>query len=201
MRIPTTGGESVNRRYTIPGGDASAGTVTVDMVVHGDGPGAFWAAKAAPGDALDAIGPRGKVWVDDDAEWHLFIGDETALPGMAVMVESIAADVPAIVVAEVAERAIGHEPRVRNDQRVSITWIERGDDEPGEPERLVAAAGAVQLPDGSGHAYVSGEMKVVRRVAQVLASRGLGASAVSAKAYWRRGGANASHGEPLDPDR
>jgi NADPH-dependent ferric siderophore reductase len=201
MRIPTDGGETVNRRYTIRAADAAEGTVTVDMVVHGDGPGAFWAAKAAPGDALDAIGPRGKVWLDEDAAWHLFIGDETALPGMAVMVESLAPTTPAIVVAELSELASGHEPRVRGDQDVSITWIERGDTEPGKPQRLVAAAAEVELPDGRGHAYVSGEMKVVREVAQVLASRGLRGPAVSAKAYWRRGGANASHGEPLDPDR
>jgi NADPH-dependent ferric siderophore reductase len=201
MRIPAAGGDTVNRRYTIRAADAGEGTVTVDMVVHGDGPGAIWAAKAAPGDDLDAIGPRGKVWVDDEADWHLFIGDETALPGMAVMVESLGANVPGIVVAELSELASGHEPQVRQDQDVSVTWIERGDAEPGEPQRLTAAAGKVELPDGSGHAYVSGEMKVVREVAQVLASRGLAGPAVSAKAYWRRGGANAPHGEPLDPDR
>jgi hypothetical protein len=42
---------------------------------------------------------------------------------------------------------------------------------------------------------------VVRAVAAALTARGFDRSAIDAKAYWRRGGANAAHGEPLDPDR
>src|ERR1700733_4949052 len=38
MRIPTDGGSTTNRRYTIRRTDPAEGTITVDMVVHGDGP-------------------------------------------------------------------------------------------------------------------------------------------------------------------
>jgi NADPH-dependent ferric siderophore reductase len=48
---------------------------------------------------------------------------------------------------------------------------------------------------------VAGEMKVVRAVTAALTARGLDRSAIDAKAYWRRGDANAPHGEPLDPDQ
>jgi NADPH-dependent ferric siderophore reductase len=201
LRIPGSDGEPTNRRYTIRFADPKAATVTLDMVVHGDGPGAQWAAQAAPGDALDAIGPRGKVVVDHTADWHLFIGDDTALPGMSIMAESLATDVPAVMVIELPEHVDGHAPEVPADQALVIKWIERGHAEPGGAARLVAAAEQVPFPSGQAHAYVAGEMKVVRAVTGALRARGIDPSAIDAKAYWRRGGANAPHGEPLDPDR
>ena len=46
--------------------------VDLDVVVHGDGPGARWAATTRPGDHIEAIGPRGKVALVEGAAWHLF---------------------------------------------------------------------------------------------------------------------------------
>ena len=201
LRIPGPDGGLTNRRYTIRAADPDAATVTIDMVVHGDGPGAQWAAQAAPGDGLEAIGPRGKVVLDDTADWHLFIGDETALPGMSIMAESLAPDVPAVMVIELPEHVDGHAPEVPADQALIIRWVERGDAEPGDADRLVMAAEQVRFPPGRPHAYVAGEMQVVRAVTGALTARGLDRSAIDAKAYWRRGGANALHGEPLDPDQ
>jgi NADPH-dependent ferric siderophore reductase len=202
LRVPGPDGAFTNRRYTIRTADTEAATVTVDMVVHGDGPGARWAAQAGEGDRLDAIGPRGKVALDDNADWHLFIGDETALPGMSIMAESLPPDMPAVMVIEVPEHVEGLDPAVPTDRAVVIRWVERGDAEPGEAARLMAAAAEVPFPqNGRGHAYVAGEMKVVRAVTAQLTARGLDPAAIDGKAYWRRGGANAPHGEPLDPDQ
>jgi NADPH-dependent ferric siderophore reductase len=200
MRIPRDGEGVTNRRYTIRTADPNAPTVTVDMVVHGDGPGARWADRASPGDTLDAIGPRGRVVLDDTADWHLFVGDETALPGMAIMAESMPSGVPGVMVVEVPRHVEGHDPRIAGDQVLSVTWIERGTGEPGDAGRLLAATEQITFPPGRGHAYVAGEMKVVRAVAAALTDRGLGRPSIDAKAYWRRGGANAAHGEPLDPE-
>ena len=201
LRVPSQQDAVVNRRYTIRRRDPATAGIVVDMVVHGDGPGARWAAAAAPGDTLDAIGPRGQTLVHEAADWHLFVGDETALPGMAAMAEALAPQVPGLMIVELPKRAEGHDPEVQPDQDVRVTWIERGDAEPGDADRLVAAVEGVALPPGRGHAYVAGEMKVVRAVAAALAARGLERDQISTKSYWRRGEANAPHGEPLDPDR
>jgi NADPH-dependent ferric siderophore reductase len=117
------------------------------------------------------------------------------------MAESLARDVPAVMVIELAEHVAGHDPEVPADQPLVIRWVERGDAEPGGAAGLVAAAEEVAFPPGRAHAYVAGEMKVVRAVTGALTARGINPSAIDAKAYWRRGGANAPHGEPLDPDR
>src|SRR6185437_659277 len=93
VAVPADGQQYFRRRYTVRRLDRAAGTVDLDVVLHGDGPGARWAATARPGDRVEAIGPRGKITVVADADWHLFAGDESALPATFAMVESLPASV------------------------------------------------------------------------------------------------------------
>ena len=81
LRVPLAGDKVVNRRYTIRKFDAVERTVTIDVSLHGKGPGTDWIAAAATGDRIDAIGPRGKITLRPDADWHLFVGDETGCRG------------------------------------------------------------------------------------------------------------------------
>src|SRR5256886_15957256 len=74
-------GTTVRRRYTIRRFDRNRASLMIDVVLHGDGPGMRWARAARPGISIDAIGPRGKITLVDDAEWHLFAGDATAVTG------------------------------------------------------------------------------------------------------------------------
>jgi NADPH-dependent ferric siderophore reductase len=60
----------------------------------------------------------------------------------------------------------------------------------------VAEAADVELPAGSGHAYLLGEASVVLALREKLTARGLPPDHMSPKAYWGRGRANAGHGEP-----
>ena len=200
LRIPTGEGKVTHRRYTIRRADRHLGTVEIDIVLHGDGPGARWAAAAEAGAALDAIGPRGSIGIVDAADWHLFIGDETALPGMLAMAEVLAPHVAATVVAELPHATRGHWPDLAEGSDVDLRWIERGDAPPGQADWLLGTASSLRWPGrGRGHAYVAGEMQVVRAIADLLEERGLGRDQVSSKAYWRRDRANAAHGEPLSP--
>ena len=80
LTVPTTDGQFVRRRYTIRSFDPANATIDIDVVLHGDGPGATWAAALQPGTLVEAIGPRGKVTVDPSADWHLFAGDDSAIP-------------------------------------------------------------------------------------------------------------------------
>jgi NADPH-dependent ferric siderophore reductase len=200
LRIPGEAGDLTNRRYTIRAADGDEGVAVVDMVLHGEGPAARWGAAVTAGAQITAIGPRGKIFVDESADWHLFIGDESALPAMAAMVESIGTEVPATVVAEIPEHALALEPTLATDSRVELLWLVRGSAPPGEAERLLDVAGQLELLPGRGQAYLAGEMRVVRALSQRLIERGLASEQISAKSYWRRGGPNAAHGEPIDPD-
>jgi NADPH-dependent ferric siderophore reductase len=169
--------------------------VTIDAVTHGDGPGARWFADARPGDRLQAIGPRGNVTPVAGVDWHLFVGDESALPAMLVMAESLGVGDRAVLVAEVADAA--EEQPTSACSVLDLHWLHRGDVEPGRSSVLVDALTTLALPEGTGHAYVGGEARVVAAVRRLLVDRGLPAERISAKSYWSDGRPNAAHGEPI----
>ena len=84
--------QPARRRYTVRAWDPDAHLLTIDFVVHGDeGVAGPWAATAAPGDALVFSGPSGGYRPDPTADWHLLVGDESALPAIAASLEALPA--------------------------------------------------------------------------------------------------------------
>jgi NADPH-dependent ferric siderophore reductase len=166
----------------------------MDVVLHGDGPGERWIRSAEPGSQIEGIGPRGKITTSLTADWHLFMGDESALPAIFAMVESLPGDSVATVVIEVPDPA--DEQDLSAPARTRLTWLHRLSQPAGEPDALAAEAAEVELLPGRGHAYLLGEAKVVLALREVLDRRGLNPEQLSPKAYWGRGRANAGHGEP-----
>ena len=84
------------RTYTVRRFDAAAGELDVDFVLHeGHGPAAAWARDARPGAWVGVSEPGGRYVVDPEAEFHLVIGDESALPAVATVLEALPGGVPA----------------------------------------------------------------------------------------------------------
>ncbi|HUY08747.1 MAG TPA: siderophore-interacting protein [Candidatus Dormibacteraeota bacterium] len=198
LRLPSVGGELTSRRYTVRRADPIAGLADLNVVMHGDGPAARWAQAAHPGQLLpEVIGPRGKITLDAEAEWHLFLGDETYLPGTLAMIETLPAPAVARVVLEVATAA--DQQPFQASSGVDITWLHRGEDRPGDSGRLLGELRDWQVPSGRGHVYIAAEVRVALRLRDELFARGLSRDQVSAKGYWSLGRANASRGEPDEP--
>jgi NADPH-dependent ferric siderophore reductase len=194
LLVAAEGNRPVRRRYTIRALDRSARQLTLDIVRHGDGPGERWVRSARPGDTIEGIGPRGKITTSRAADWHLFIGDESALPAIFTMTESLPPEVMATLVIEVPDAADEQELDAAATTRLS--WLHRTGRVAGDPAELAAEAAEVELPAGYGHAYLLGEAAAVLRLREILAGRGLGQEQMSPKAYWGRGRANGGHGEP-----
>jgi len=194
LMMAVDGDRPVRRRYTIRALDHARRLLTLDVVRHSGGPGERWVASARPGDRIEGIGPRGKIFLAQAADWHLFIGDESAVPAYLTMAGALPAGARALVVLEVPGPA-GEQDLVTAAD-ADVTWLHRDGRPAGDPAALVAAAAAVALPPGRGHAYLAGEATVVLRLRETLAARGLAPEQISPKAYWGRGRANASHGEP-----
>jgi NADPH-dependent ferric siderophore reductase len=197
LLVARDGGRPVRRRYSIRGLDRDERLLTLDIVRHaGGGPGEQWVAAARPGTTVEGIGPRGKIFPDPDADWHLFIGDESALAAIFSMVASLPAQAAATVILEIPDAA--DEQELGADAKTDLRWLPRSGGPAGQPGALAAAAQAVDLPDGvRPHAYLIGESRVVLALREVLAQRGFDPARISPKAYWGRGRNNASHGEPL----
>lgn len=194
LLVAVDGRRPVRRRYTIRRLDPGTDTMTVDVVLHGAGPGEQWIRSARAGSTVEGIAPRGKVFTSPEADWHLFVGDESALPATAAMVESLPAPAAATVLLEIPDRADAQP--IETAATLHAQWLPRDGRTAGEPAALLHAVRDVELPPGRGHAYVMGEAKVVLALRELLAERGLEPEQVSPKAYWGRGRANASHGEP-----
>jgi NADPH-dependent ferric siderophore reductase len=199
LAIPGPAAASFRRRYTIRSFDQAAPTIDIDAVLHGDGPGAAWAASVQRGGRIEAIGPRGKVTVDPDADWHLFAGDDSALPASLAMAESLPTPGHALVLLEVDGAADEQQAGTIDGPPIPVHWLYRAGADPASGVNLVAALNSIELPAGRGHAYVAGELKAVAAMRSTLLQRGLVPDQISAKPYWRAGRSNAANGEPERP--
>jgi NADPH-dependent ferric siderophore reductase len=186
-------GTVVRRRYTIRRFDPERRLIDLDVVMHGDGPGIRWAQSARPGLAIEAIGPRGKISLDPNARLHLFAGDATAVPGSLAMIEALPAGVPAFAFLMVGDPA-EQQSFTFVDTMKEVDWhYESGAD---ATDGLVGAVSAAGVSPDAGHAYLAGEVSLVKDLKAALLVRGWTADQISAKAYWNRGRANADRGEP-----
>lgn len=173
------------RSYTVRGWDPERLLLTLDFFVHGDeGVAGPWARGAKPGDVLELRGPGGAYAPAADADWHLMVGDDAALPAIAVSLSRVLAGVPVFAVLEVAGPDHAQQLESPGDLRLSWVYRSRG---PGEdPALALEAVKSLALPEGTGHAFVHGEATTVRVVRRHLVlERGMPVEAVSATGYWK----------------
>jgi NADPH-dependent ferric siderophore reductase len=187
VHLVDEGGAGVRRRYTIRHLDLATSSFDLDVVVHGHGVGSTWGSTARPGDSVEIFGPRGKV-VLSDAEWQLFLGDESALAAIAEMVQALPATVAAVALIEVTDAS--DEQPIGGAGDVDVRWLHRHVAAPGTADALLAALAGVRLENPSRHAYVFGESRVVRRLREELAALGFRPDQISAKGYWNVGRAS-----------
>jgi NADPH-dependent ferric siderophore reductase len=174
------------RRYTVRSWDPGERRLTLEFVVHGDnGIAGPWALHAQPGDALVFTGPAGAYRPDPEADWHLMVGDESALPAIAASLEAVPEGTP--VVARLVCDGPGHEVALDSPGRLDLAWLHRRDAD-DDAELLLEAVRDVQAPAGRAHAFVHGEAGETRAVRRhLLAERRFEPEWLSCSPYWRRG--------------
>ncbi|SDC55906.1 NADPH-dependent ferric siderophore reductase, contains FAD-binding and SIP domains [Sanguibacter gelidistatuariae] len=175
------------RTYTIRSFDAAAGELALDFVIHGDeGLAGPWAAAAQPGDPMSFAGPGGAYAPSAAADWHLFIGDESALPAIAAALEVLPAGARAKVFCEVGGPDDEQElvSAAQACDADLITWVHRTSG--GSP--LVDTVTAWTFPEGTPEVFLHGDAGFVKDLRRHLrGDRGVPVSALSASGYWRRG--------------
>ncbi len=184
----------VRRRYTIVAADPARGTLALDGILHGHGPGARWFAEVAVGATVEAVGPRGGIEAAN-ADWQLLVGDESGLPAFTELLRHLGPGVRATAVIEVG--GPGDEMELMSGADVHTQWIHRGDQPAGRRDRLGAALSALRAPAGRGQAYLLGESRAVASLRTELSGLGLVGDAVFVKGYWNavplRAGRRPSH--------
>lgn len=167
------------RTYTIRRHDPAANEIDFDFVLHGDhGPASKWASNAKPGDEVIFVGPSPAYQPNPDADWHLLIGDETALPAIGAIMQALpTAEIKAFV--EIEDAA--------EEQDLDVVWVHRNGVPAGSPEPLVKALEAAEFPQGRPAVWAAGERQVMQAVREVLVGRGVDRASVRPASYWRLG--------------
>src|SRR5690606_5189977 len=118
------------RDYTPRRFDRARREVVIDFVLHGDGPAASWAARAASGDTVGVGGPRASFVVRGEFDWYLLVGDETALPAIARRIEELPSGARVMAFVEVADAA--ERQQFETAAALELHWLLR--DDPGAPK-------------------------------------------------------------------
>ncbi|GGZ41033.1 siderophore-interacting protein [Streptomyces inusitatus] len=174
-----------NRTYTVRRWDGDRNELTIDFVVHGDeGLAGPWAGRARPGDTLWILGPAGGYAPDPAADWHLLVGDESALPAIAAALENMPEGARVHAFVEIEDAA--DEQKIITPDGVGVTWLHRS----GRPagESLVTAVKNLEFPEGRIHAFVHGEAGFVKELRRHLRlERQIPREHLSISGYWRLG--------------
>jgi NADPH-dependent ferric siderophore reductase len=213
------------RSYTVRAARPHVREIDVDFVLHGTaGPASAWAERAAAGDEVVLIGPNARFpGPTGGFEWHppadarclVVAGDETAVPAVCAIVESLPADRSARVLLEVPDA--GDVLPLAAPDGVEVTWLpRRSADAPRGALLTTAVVAAVReladvrspaedpaqedddtllpwhVPETAGssplYAWLAGEAGVVTGLRRELV-QGLGVDrrSVAFMGYWRAG--------------
>jgi NADPH-dependent ferric siderophore reductase len=190
LSFPENAPRPVARDYTPRRFDAKSCELTIEFVLHEDGPASDWATHARPGDVIGIGGPRGSLIIPEDYDSYLLIADETGLPAIARRLEEMAPGTSVVAIIEVADRhEERHLPTAANAQ---ITWLRRNGKPAGLSGLLETAMEALTLPSVDIHAWIACEIEVARRLRNHLTEvRGLPRAQIKAVGYWKIGAAGA----------
>jgi NADPH-dependent ferric siderophore reductase len=177
---------TLSRDFTPRLYDPAANTLAVDFAIHDAGPATRWAAQAKPNDALTIGGPRGSFIIPTNYDWHLLIGDETALPAIGRRLAELTAGARAVVLAEVD--GAGEELKFDSQADVTVTWAHRNGAAAGASDALAKTLATLKLPSGDYYAWVACESLVAKALRrQLIADHGANPKWMRAAGYWRRG--------------
>ena len=171
------------RDYTPRRFNNAAGELVIDFALHGEGPAAEWAARAAVGQILGIGGPRGSLVIPNDFDWYVLFADETGLPAVGRFLAEALPGTRVTVFAEVASAA--EQIALPELAGAQIQWLYRGQNAPGSA--LLAAAKRLSIPSGDSYVWAAGESASMQALRAMLIEQGLDKSRIRAAAYWKRG--------------
>lgn len=170
-------GDGTRRDYTPRRFDPERRELTLEFALHGEGAASDWARGAQVGQHLTVAGPRGSMVIPSDYDWHLLIGDATALPAVHRRLEELPVGVQALVVLQVAE---ADRRPLAGAAPLTLHWVD-------DAEALLARVAALPLPDGEGFAWAAGEAALMARLRPLLLHKGLPKASLKVAAYWKAG--------------
>jgi NADPH-dependent ferric siderophore reductase len=183
-RFPRGKREQHWRNFTVRAHRPEQAEIDVDFFLHGDlGRASAWAARAVPGETAGFAGPRLHWQRDPDAAWSLLAADETGLPALLAILETLPGGHRAIALAEIHDD--GERQAVKCAAELDLRWLSRDGRPPGTTTRLADAAAQIVLPPGTGQAWGGGEALAMRGVRDTLRAAGVPRESMNVMGYWK----------------
>jgi NADPH-dependent ferric siderophore reductase len=175
----------VTRTYTLRRADVARQQVAIDFVVHGDeGIAAPWAAGAQPGEFLTLSGAGGAYRPDPVSDWHLLVGDESALPAICSALVALPGDARGVAYLETCDP--GEYLDATPPSGMDVIWLHRP--QPGSQPRLLAdALAAGPWLRGRADVFAHGERESMKAVRSALKARLADGDQLSLSGYWASG--------------
>ncbi|MDT7846183.1 siderophore-interacting protein [Streptomyces justiciae] len=192
---------AVMRSYTLRALRRDPDEIDIDFVLHGVEPGAEtqagpasrWASRASAGDRVLLLGPAIadnraiRFRPAEDTDLTLIWGDETAVPAVSAILESLPAGTPARVWLEVQHA--GDIQDLATEADAEITWFVRDREGAEGSPMALGAIRDTQLPDSTKpYVWIAGESSCVKQLRRhFVGERGIDRRSVTFVGYWRQG--------------
>ena len=177
--LADSAGDTVRRDYTPRHYNAQAQELTIEFAVHDGGFASDWAKNAKAGDEVVIGGPRGSMVIPTEYDWHMLIGDETALPAISRRIEELATDAQIMVIAKINSQ---EDIRLFDGKtNLSVLWVY---DYPS----LINEVKEMILPEGEGYIWSAGEAATMATIKRYLVGeKDVDPKKLSVASYWKQG--------------
>jgi NADPH-dependent ferric siderophore reductase len=171
------------RTYTVWDYDHH-GHLDLCILDHPDaGPGVRWARQVRIGQQVAVTRPEGRLVIQENAPYHLFVGDETASVAFGAMLREL----PDSARVHAALEVDTPEDRLSLPRTGELTWVYRNV-APTGPDSLTGALRELDLPAEPGIAYIAGEARTCQAVRHHLVrDRGWPRKSTIVKPFWTPG--------------
>lgn len=185
---------AVMRSYTLRALRRDPDEIDIDFVLHTPaGPASAWASHAAPGDRVLLLGPAIadnraiRFRPSEDTDLVVIWGDETAVPAVSAILETLPAGTRARVWLEVHDA--GDIQDLATEADAEITWLVQDETRAEGSPMALDAIRAAELPAAERpYVWIAGEsgcVKTLRR--HFVGERGVDRRRVTFVGYWRQG--------------
>jgi NADPH-dependent ferric siderophore reductase len=180
--LETGDGQLIMRDFTPRRFNTANRELTLEFALHPHGPASDWARTAQPGMHAIVGGPRGSMIIPKDYDWHLLLGDLSALPAIHRRLEELPAATAAHVIAYVADPADAR--AFASAAELSVSWVHT-------PNELLSAVRDLALPQGDGYVWCAGEASTMTSLRDILQhEKGVAKDAMRVSAYWKQDSEN-----------
>jgi len=158
-------------------GAGDAARLAFDVFLHDGGRVTEWTRAIAVGAEVGITGAGGGVRAVNEASWHCLVGDETAMPVIARMLERLPLDARGIAKVIIPDGQDAQD--LKHPSGVSVNWVIR--DENTNPTEILRQ---IDIPDQDRFVYVAAERDEIAEAREFLKEHGLAKNEASCFSYW-----------------